>query len=1214
MEEKLTETPPHSPIRSFETIYIPISVTDEKTDFIGRTKELKRFVADLCEYEKGAFLVTGYRGVGKTRFVEHTLDLVKAKAKKNKDVEVLRVSLGNGSIHIYDLLVDMVLLLNDKNLSEIAEKPSETKSTKEKGNDSKSSFAASLLKILDIKADFNSFSKTTFEHTKKEDSVRQIETKLIDFIKSYNKKLIFVFDELDKVSSFISTEESNPNQSESKNVIDQLLGSMKRLFSEAKAPFVFIAGRDILDAYHSEVGNTDALYEHLFKQIYYVPSLMRDTSCGDEVRLSRMIEEYVYYRITGDNRFSYSKSSQTKSDKSPFCEIYNDYKNTLSKSDLHDPKIEEQLQNAILALRNFTKFLTFHTWGNFNKLIRLFSTFLEVRDFKEENSEARGNEEESKEEDSTRAVFSRFKDCGNSKRKTQENQNAQFEYYLKFDLKAMHRIMLASNLYILFYQGVGRQLASSDDRLAVSAFILYHHILKLHRSGFSRKHVVRLSDAISRTAVPRLTSVADSIINVVLRPFIRKSFGGFFQYRFYHHFQQELMYISDLAEIDMATFNFSLEAYSEVNTYYNQLFQLYRHELGHSEGLQSLNTKAKLQEIMGDISIWNKRAEESYVYYGGANNSLSKSTLPTKTNSGNISNLQYAIQVQTKLGYLEELRGDYPSAESFYLELESLARSFIESSDEELKSDIKNNPDKFHMLRNCFLARIFLNSKRSKIGSLKKAIIPKLVRNTLFSNSALLHYKLGIANFVRLDLNEALRNFTSAYTYESSSAYTKVVSIVKICQIVVMLRFQKIKTSKDVINIFDSSKDINLANSISQLAKKAKSQNKSLTNTDFKTIKDASIPTILTVLLQQAKQLEKSGLHTQAAHVLLSYLAICKLFLASIPFRDLKNKDELINLAQRVNRLASESYEMMRNVNLSSYQNAFSFFRASFYNEYTEVKGKSSNFNALFSCERIEDIGTEYHNAWQQSSLEETFMMMRFWLERVQQSLKENIKNVEQKKVLPQGCWSYAISLFISGRNMVDSIIKNDVPESDVSVEEQKKPIYYLVKSLSYLRVISDNDRLITFPTACQISYCIWELLFHLVDKKIQQTKQLLKNIGNIKEAESIDNQFLSYEDAVTAVEKELMPKNVGEFSTRFLNLDFIYEFTLQHFDEIIRFVQPDSDSSREILKNKYYINDDFEDPTFSMFWMYLYSYSAGAKLHKKTMVTSMKSIQESSK
>ncbi|NKC02087.1 MAG: hypothetical protein GKR90_26810 [Pseudomonadales bacterium] len=125
--------------------------------------------------------------------------------------------------------------------------------------------------------------------------------------------VVFLVDEIDKIGIFEdhSNGQNNPSNGEAdaivdrsetrhrKELVDNLLSGLKNLITTSHATFLFIGGRDSIDGYHSESGYKSALYEGLFDQIFYVPTLITDSSDGKGVSLGSMIESYLVTLIAG---------------------------------------------------------------------------------------------------------------------------------------------------------------------------------------------------------------------------------------------------------------------------------------------------------------------------------------------------------------------------------------------------------------------------------------------------------------------------------------------------------------------------------------------------------------------------------------------------------------------------------------------------------------------------------------------------------------------------------------------------------------------------------------------------------------------------------------------------------------------------------------------------------------------------------------------------
>lgn len=70
---------------AFRFIHEPVHYyhRTRQVNFVGREQELETFVQRILFSHGGSFLITGYRGVGKTSFVNHAIEQVKQRAQRD---------------------------------------------------------------------------------------------------------------------------------------------------------------------------------------------------------------------------------------------------------------------------------------------------------------------------------------------------------------------------------------------------------------------------------------------------------------------------------------------------------------------------------------------------------------------------------------------------------------------------------------------------------------------------------------------------------------------------------------------------------------------------------------------------------------------------------------------------------------------------------------------------------------------------------------------------------------------------------------------------------------------------------------------------------------------------------------------------------------------------------------------------------------------------
>ena len=432
-------------LEGFRSAYSESSKNKKDYYFLGRKNLLKRLTDHLVNGHKGSYLIAGYRGVGKTRFVEEALKCAKEESARKKCEDsrniserkyLLDVHINLGSDNKLDsrtVLFNIVSLLENNIEQKIQENqclgyihrfiiikrlkiliistllllvlfsncPNINSSVTHNFTLFTLSLIAGFILSWSILSLFSAFFIRKYSllkhyleiqllkseiHASHEQNVKlgsnffsygyktfnqhldnnQIEDKLRKFLNNLSNeeiKVIFIFDELDKLIGGVAND--NPeNLDFSKEIklrkkqIDSILGDLKNLVTASNAIFIFIAGRDMYDAYLSERGNANSLYESLFNDHIYIPSLLTDHSDEQVYLLDSMIESFLVSQLlTKELREKINPLTLEK-----YLELVN-----------NDARI-----NYLLKI--FVHFLTLHSWGNYKRLITLFESFVVPKD------------------------------------------------------------------------------------------------------------------------------------------------------------------------------------------------------------------------------------------------------------------------------------------------------------------------------------------------------------------------------------------------------------------------------------------------------------------------------------------------------------------------------------------------------------------------------------------------------------------------------------------------------------------------------------------------------------------------------------------------------------------------------------------------------------------------------------------------------------------
>jgi serine/threonine-protein kinase len=316
------------PLRqSFRFIHEPVSARSP-AQFVGRQTEIESLADRILFSEGGSFLVTGYRGVGKTSFVNQVIRKLEDEAPRATpvlgDTEIVDVYLNvarpmqpsemmhhvirrlNDRIvergiyeHLDDDLRDALKLAYDRTSVNMARKVAEASERSFGVNEAslggdwmkaamKLSWTSKRSRSSNYETSYLGYDDKAAEHdvislsrrlaagySKRASRLERVWRALRRGSPRRRRlKIIFVFDELDKLEEFtVATADDKAPQ---KPAIDVIIGSLKNLFTTSGVSFIFVAGKDLQERWLEDVGRGDSVYESVFAYDKYLPCLWSD--------------------------------------------------------------------------------------------------------------------------------------------------------------------------------------------------------------------------------------------------------------------------------------------------------------------------------------------------------------------------------------------------------------------------------------------------------------------------------------------------------------------------------------------------------------------------------------------------------------------------------------------------------------------------------------------------------------------------------------------------------------------------------------------------------------------------------------------------------------------------------------------------------------------------------------------------------------------------
>lgn len=248
--------------------------------------------------------------------------------------------------------------------------------------------------------------------------VREIEKYLIEILDEIDKirfpfskpHITVVLDELDKIETHTQaifsrkTENSSnhdgtnsfskiPNPSftidstrERQQTLQLLLSNLKYFLGDAKAKFVFIAGREMFDASLADISDRNYFMGSIFHDVIYVDSFFCDDLDEKPSDITSMIEYYVCQFLIPHN---YRPSQNFQDHKAPFnLRTFNQYiLDTFPEFNEHarglkvaDKIIARQKREKVISIiQQFIIYLTHASNGAPKKITNYFENFVEFR-------------------------------------------------------------------------------------------------------------------------------------------------------------------------------------------------------------------------------------------------------------------------------------------------------------------------------------------------------------------------------------------------------------------------------------------------------------------------------------------------------------------------------------------------------------------------------------------------------------------------------------------------------------------------------------------------------------------------------------------------------------------------------------------------------------------------------------------------------------------
>ncbi len=427
---------------------------------------------------------------------------------------------------------------------------------------------------------------------------RDIEKKLITIVDGisnkgfYSAHFILIFDELDKLESSFSDKQEDLIKSDSfspdtirkrREAVYTLLSGLKYLLTTMKAKFVFVAGRELYEAFRADASDRSHYMSSIFNDVIVVPSFMTDTPENKRHDIFCMTEQYVCRILIPED---YEVNQTYLDDYKKFLERVLDFKNPDEKRLV--------IQKTLIVLYNFIVYLTYASKGAPKKMVNLLERHII-------------NKEQMQNEYNIDSVDRHI---------TVNTGDASF--YLRFDYYDMYMFALMSRIVLpVVYRFDRGKKHKYGDKLLVTSMFFLDHLYKFHRNSFSWRALEASPEIIDVNKVPELREHINDILHYISQNDLKNISNGLYDFRFYKKIAQEISFLTRVSETASAFFNFTLDETYSVKQYYQRKLEKIRKEYD-SDKIPVKNTVEELASIhftLGELYLYEEEIADAVVEF-----------------------------------------------------------------------------------------------------------------------------------------------------------------------------------------------------------------------------------------------------------------------------------------------------------------------------------------------------------------------------------------------------------------------------------------------------------------------------------------------------------------------------------------------------------------------------------------------------------------------
>jgi hypothetical protein len=534
------------------------------------------------------------------------------------------------------------------------------------------------------------------------DDVREIEKSLIEIIEdignlpmySYKAQFIFVFDELDKIDPSPNTSQNNGTVQETdakrirQQAVMELLSNLKYFLSTAQAKFIFIAGRELYDAFLADISDRNFRIGSIFHDVIYINSFLTDLHPLGVEDITSRTEEYVCkflfppnYPVehsTPNNLHNYNKYLKKE---------YPEFNENCFTESFAKIIARQKREKIIHLLQQFIIYLNHVSKGAPSKLTAYFENFIMSHDMAL-GFVATGLIVQEK---SKMFLF--------------------FDYYRQYHIGVVNYLLTPINF------SINKNIRNYSDKLIVSASFLNDHLFKFHRNAFAWRDLESTPEMVDVNKNPELRDFLSSLIHFMLDSHIQPIVNGLYDFKFPKQVAQEIAFLSHISQEASATFNFTLdESRISKQHFYEQYTKLSQnYNSSNSLGENYIYSLASSMLTLADICYYDEDLGQAISYYLESIQKIrdiSYKLIP-------LTQLILLTRNMLKLGHTLEKRKTYDVAYNTYHHISIKVIRCLQYNKEEKPELLLDNIRFFYQP---MLSRFYLTEKSSFSGISKSDI------------------------------------------------------------------------------------------------------------------------------------------------------------------------------------------------------------------------------------------------------------------------------------------------------------------------------------------------------------------------------------------------------------------------------------------------------------------------------------------------------------